>query len=210
MSLRIFLADDHGMFREGVRLLLESQGFSVVGEAADGLTAAKLAAELHADIAVLDVAMPRLNGVDAARSLKTDAPDVKTILLSVHTEEPYVIEGLRAGVRGYVMKTQAGSELVQAIREVARGAIYLSPGISGLVVDACLTDGAHPRDPLTLRERQVLQLVAEGNSTKEVAGLLGIGARTAESHRLRIMKKLGIHETATLVRYAVRQGLVEP
>jgi DNA-binding NarL/FixJ family response regulator len=158
---------------------------------------------------VLDFSMPLLNGRDAAREILQACPRTRTILLTMHTDDRYVLDALRAGIRGYVVKTQAAEDLVRAIQEVQRGMTYLSPGISRAVVEAYLQKSELPPDPLTSREREVLQLVAEGKSTKEVARLLGISFKTAESHRTRIMKKTDIHETAGLVRYAVRQGLIQ-
>ena len=210
MSLRILLADDHGIFRQGVKALLEREGFRVDGEAADGHTAIQMASQLTPDVVVVDLAMPLLNGLDAAREITRVSPRTRTILLTMHAEDPYVARALQAGVRGYVLKSQAAEDLVQAIREVARGAVYLSPGVSQTVVEAYLTKRDLPTDPLTPREHQVLQLIAEGKTTKEVASLLGVSVKTAESHRMRIMTKLDIHETAGLVRYAIRQGLVRP
>ena len=210
MSLRILLADDHGIFRQGVKALLEREGFRVDGEAADGHTAIQMAAQLTPDVVVVDLAMPLLNGLDAAREITRVSPRTRTILLTMHAEDPYVARALQAGVRGYVLKSQAAEDLVQAIREVARGAVYLSPGVSQTVVEAYLAKRDLPADPLTPREHQVLQLIAEGKTTKEVASLLGVSVKTAESHRMRIMTKLDIHETAGLVRYAIRQGLVRP
>ena len=210
MSLRILLADDHAIFRQGVRALLEREGFRVAGEAADGHAVIQMAAQLTPDVAVVDLAMPMLNGLDAAREITRVSPRTRTILLTMHTEDPYVARALQAGIRGYVLKSQAAEDLVQAIREVARGAVYLSPGISETVVEAYLAKRDLPPDPLTPREHQVLQLIAEGKTTKEVAALLGVSVKTAESHRMRIMTKLDIHETASLVRYAIRQGLIRP
>ncbi len=210
MSLRVLLADDHRIFRQGVRALLEREGFHVVGEAADGHEAIQMAGNLTPDVAVVDLGMPLLNGLDAAREITRVSPRTRTILLTMHAEDPYVARALHAGIRGYVLKSQAAEDLVQAIREVARGAVYLSPGISETVVEAYLAKRDLPPDPLTPREHQVLQLVAEGKTTKEVAALLGVSVKTAESHRMRIMTKLDIHETAGLVRYAIRQGLVRP
>lgn len=210
MSLRILLADDHGIFRQGVKALLEREGFRVDGEAADGHTAIQLASQLTPDVVVVDLAMPLLNGLDAAREISRVSPRTRTILLTMHAEDPYVARALQAGIRGYVLKSQAAEDLVQAIREVARGAVYLSPGVSQTVVEAYLAKRDLPADPLTPREHQVLQLIAEGKTTKEVAALLGVSVKTAESHRMRIMTKLDIHETAGLVRYAIRQGLVRP
>ena len=210
MPLRIILADDHLIVRQGLRSVLEQEAYTVLGEAGDGREALRLAQELAPDVAVLDLAMPLLNGLDAAREISRVSPQTKTILLTMHTEDPYVMEALRAGVKGYVLKTQAAQDLVQAIREVSRGAMYLSPGISRTVVEAYLAKSELPPDPLTSREREVLQLIAEGKTTKEVAVILGVSVKTAESHRTRIMGKLEIHETASLVRYAIRRGLVQP
>ncbi|PYS97336.1 MAG: DNA-binding response regulator [Acidobacteria bacterium] len=210
MPIQVLLADDHHIVREGLKSLLEKEGFRVVGEAADGREAVRLAGTSHPDVAVLDLSMPSMNGLDAAREIIRSEPKTKAILLTVHTEDPYVLEALRAGVTGYVLKSQAPADLVQAIRETSRGSIYLSPGVSRIVVDAYRGKTDLPSDPLTPREREVLQLVAEGKSTKEVAGILGVSVKTAESHRSRIMEKLDIHETATLVRYAIRRGLIQP
>jgi len=208
MGLRILLADDHAMVRQGLKALLERDGFEVV-EASDGHEAIQLTRERHPDVAVLDLAMPLLNGLDAAREIRQVSPPTKTILLTMYAEDQYVLEALRAGVRGYVLKTQAGVDLVKAVHEVQRKAVYLSPGVSRAVVEAYLAKTDLAPDPLTPRERQVLQLIAEGKTTKEVASLLGISVKTAESHRSRIMEKLDIHETATLVRYAIRRGLIQ-
>ncbi len=209
MALRVLLADDHAMVRQGLKALLERDGFEVV-EASNGHEAIQLTRERHPDVAVLDLAMPLLNGLDAAREIRRVWPTTKTILLTMYAEDQYVLEALRAGVRGYVLKTQAGVDLAKAVHEVQRGAVYLSPGVSRAVVEAYLAKSELPPDPLTPRERQVLQLIAEGKTTKEVASLLGISVKTAEFHRTRIMKKLDIHETAGLVRYAIRTGLIEP
>jgi len=198
------------MFRQGLRALLEREGYEVVAEAADGHEALKLARELTPDVAVLDLGMPLMNGIDAAREIQKRSPQTRVVLLTMYEEDAYVLEALRAGIRGYVLKAQAAADLVSAIREVSRGAVYLSPGISQAVVHAYRTKAEMPRDPLTGREHQVLQLIAEGKSTKEVAALLGLSVRTADSHRTRIMQKLEIHETASLVRYAIRRGLIKP
>ena len=210
MALRIVLADDHRIVREGLKVLLEHEQFQVIAEASDGHEALKQVRALRPDVAVLDVSMPGLNGLDAARELARVAPSTRAILLTVHTEDAYVMAALRAGIKGYVLKNQAGADLVQAIREVASGRTYLSPGISQAVVDACLTKTELPADPLTVREREVLQLVAEGKTTKEVAHVLGISVKTADSHRTRMMRKLDVHETASLVRHAIRIGLIQP
>jgi len=208
MATTVLLADDHQIVRQGVRLLLEREGFDVVGEASDGHEAVTMAAKLRPDAAVLDFVMPNLNGLDAAVQVRKQSPSTKTILLTMHTEDQCVLEAFRRGLRGYVIKTQAGADLVQALREVDRGALYLSPGISRTVIDAYLSRADVPADPLTPREREVLQLVAEGKTTKEVAAKLGLSVKTAETHRTKIMRKLDIHETAGLVRYAIRKRLV--
>jgi len=210
MKLRIILAEDHTIVLEGLRALLEKEGFEIVGEAQDGRSAVELAAKFKPDIAILDIAMPALNGVDAAREILRASPDTRTILLTIHEDNQYVVEALRAGVSGYLLKTKAASDLVQAIKEVSRGGLYLSPGLSRDVVKSFLENKEIKADPLSPREREVLQLIAEGKTTKEVGAILGISVKTAESHRTRIMEKLGIHETATLVRYAIRQGVIQP
>lgn len=210
MALRLILADDHHIVRQGIRALLERDGFEIAAEAADGNAAVTLVEVYHPDIAVLDLSMPGLNGVDAAREILQRHPKVGIILLTVHNEDYQVVTALRAGIRGYVIKTQAADELVRAIREVATGGMYLSPEVSRIMVGAYLSGAELPGDPLTPRERQLLQLIAEGRTTKEVAVLLGLTTKTAESYRARIMDKLDIHQTAGLVRYAIRRGLIEP
>lgn len=210
MPLRILLADDHRLVREGLRAMLERAGFEVLGEATNGQEACHLASTLHPDLIVLDLVMPLLNGLDAAREILHERPGTRVILLTMHMEGHQIEAALRAGVRGYVVKTQAVEDLVQAIREVARGEIYLSPGVSRVFVEGYLASSESPADPLAPRERQVLQLVAEGKSSKEIALLLDLTVRTAESYRARIMEKLDIHDTAGLVRYAIRHGLIEP
>jgi two-component system response regulator NreC len=208
VPIRILLADDHLVVREGLRSLLEAAGFKVVGEARDGREALKLARMLEPEVTVMDIGMPGLNGVDACRELLREVPEMRIIVLTVHGEDAYVVEALRSGARGYVLKTQAGSDLVRAIGEVTQGRIYLSPSVSSAVVQAFLAGSTTPADPLTPREREVLQLVAEGRSTKEVAGILGVSVKTAETHRTRLMTKLDIHHTAGLVHYAIRRGLI--
>jgi two-component system, NarL family, response regulator NreC len=210
MPIRVLLADDHALVRQGLRVLLEKEGFQVTGEACDGQDVVQMAAAVHPDIAILDISMPFLNGVDAARELKKSSQNTKVILLTRHDEPQYVTEALRAGVKGYILKSQAATDLIEAMQQVGRGGIYLSPNISRAVVEAYLSKSEPTADPLTARERQVLQMVGEGKSTKDVARLLGISTKTAESHRARLMRKLDIHETASLVRYAIRRGLVQP
>jgi two-component system, NarL family, response regulator LiaR len=211
MPVRILLVDDHQVVRDGLRALLERQQFHVVAEAADGNEAVKFAETLRPDVAVVDLGMPRLNGLDAAQQITRASPATRVVALTMHGEQGYVVSALRAGIKGYVLKSQAGADLIHAIQEVHRGMTYLSPGISQAVVDACLTKTEDaPERRLTMREREVLQLVAEGKTTKEIARTLGIGVKTADSHRTRVMRKLDIHETAGLVRYAIRLGLIEP
>src|SRR5262245_32246064 len=210
MSVRILLADDHEVMRQGLRALLEREHFNVVGEAANGRDAIRQAETLKPDVVVVDLGMPELNGLDAGQQIIRASPNTKVIALTMHTEDSYVIASLRAGIKGYVLKSQAGADLVQAIRDVAHGLTYLSPVISTAVVEACL--GRRPEtvsDRLSLREREVLQLVAEGRTTKEVARALNVSVKTADSHRTRIMRKLDIHDTASLVRYAIREGLIQ-
>ncbi|HEX7087747.1 MAG TPA: response regulator transcription factor [Vicinamibacterales bacterium] len=208
MRANVLLADDHQIVRQGVRALLERERFDVVAEASDGQEAVRLAEATRPDIAVLDLSMPTLNGIDAGREILKVSPRTRFLLLTMHTEEHHILEALRAGARGCVTKSQASEHLVQAIREVCADRVYLSPSVSGAVVQAYLAGTALPYEPLTARERQVLQLVAEGKTTKEVAVILGISVKTAESHRTRIMEKLDIHSTAGLVHYAIRRGLV--
>ena len=210
MPTRIVLADDHVLVRQGLKSLLEREHFQVMAEASDGQEAVKLIETHHPDIAILDISMPTLIGIDAARGLSRSAPKTKVILLTQHEEEQYIHEALEAGVKGYVLKNQVANDLIQAIRQVCRGEFYLSPGISRAVMEAYRNRSERPADPLTVRERQVLQLIAEGKSTKDTASVLGISVKTAESHRMRLMQKLNIHETASLVRYAVRRGLIQP
>jgi DNA-binding NarL/FixJ family response regulator len=210
MPIRITLAEDHVMVRQGLRVLLEQVGMVVIGEASDGQEALQIAHEHQPDVAVLDISMPHLNGIETARRLREALPQTKSILLTMHTEAPYVLEALQAGTVGYVVKTQAAVDIVQAIREVMRGAIYLSPQVTNAVVQAYLTGSTLPPDPLTSREREILQCIAEGQTTKEIAVHLGLRVKTVESHRINLMRKLDIHETATLVRYAIRRGLTTP
>ena len=210
MPITVLIADDHQLVRQGLKALLERDGFKVVGEAANGQEALRLVETPPPDVAILDLAMPLLNGVDAAREIQRISPKTKTILLTMHTESRYILEGLRGGAKGYVMKTNAAEDLARAIREAARGDTYLSPEITEAVVQAYQNKTEIPLDPLSPRERQVLQLIAEGKTTKEVATALDISVKTAETYRTRIMEKLDLHITADLVRYAIRRGLVQP
>ncbi|SRR5579871_736726 len=209
-SIRILLADDHEIVRTGLKALLEQKGFQVVGEAANGHDAVKLAVKTQPDVAIFDLSMPLMNGLDATQELQSALPKTPVILLTMHTEEQYILDALRAGARGYVLKSEAATNLVTAIEDVVSGASYLSPRVSRAVMLAYLDKNKRLEDPLSSRERQVLQLIAEGKATKEVASVLGISVKTAESHRSRIMEKLNTHGTAALVRYAIRRGLIEP
>jgi len=210
MAIRIVLADDHVLIRQSLKSLLEREGHQVVGEASDGQEAVRRVSSLQPDIVVMDISMPIVNGLNAAREVSSTFPKTKTILLTQHDEDQYVSEAIEAGVKGYVLKSQVANDLLEAIRQVVRGQVYLSPGVSRAVMEAYRSKSELRKDPLTLRERQVLQLIAEGKSTKEIALLLGVSAKTAESHRTRLMQKLDIHEVASLVRYAVRRGIVQP
>ncbi len=210
MPLHVLLADDHVVVRQGLRALLERAGFDVVGEAGDGQEAIRLAEELHPDVAVLDVAMPLLNGIDAARGITKASPHTKTVLLTMYAQGHNVLEGLHAGIRGVVVKSRAIDELLRAIEAVCRGDRYLSPDVSNVIAEWYIASGDGREPHLRDRERQVLQLVAEGKTTKEVATILGISVKTAESHRMKIMERLDIHDTAGLVRYAIREGLIQP
>lgn len=209
MPIQVLLADDHQILRQSLKVLLEKEGLKIVGEASNGREAVNIAESLHPDIAVLDVSMAVLNGIDAAKEIQKVSPQTKIIFLTVHDEDPYLLEALRLGAKGYVVKTHAAENLVRAIREASRGGVYLGPEISLAVVQAYQNKKELSSEPLSPRERQVLQLIAESKTTKEVAGVLNISVKTAETHRTHIMEKLDIHETAGLVRYAIRRGLVQ-
>jgi two-component system response regulator NreC len=212
LPISILLADDHPIFRQGLKSLLEKDGFTVVGEGADGMEAVKLAEKFRPDIVILDFSMPRLNGLDAAKEIRRCSPRSRVILLTVHREEQYVLESISAGIKGFVLKSEASSALAEAIHEVTRGNAYLSPGIARFAVESCVGKcvGGTPVELLSPRELQVVQLIAEGHTTREVAAQLKLTVKTAESYRTALMGKLDIHETASLVRYAVRRGLVKP
>jgi DNA-binding NarL/FixJ family response regulator len=207
--VRVVLADDHVVVREGLKSLLQNEGFEVIGEASDGHAAAAMCDTLQPDVAVLDIAMPLLNGIDATRDILKRRPQTRVVLLTMYPEQWYVIAGLRAGATGYVLKSNAVSNLVQAIDAVMKNDTYLGPGVSRTVVNAYLSGADAPDDSLSDRERQVLQLIAEGKNMKEIGGLLGISARTAETHRTRLMHKLAIGDVAGLVRYAIKRGLID-
>jgi two-component system, NarL family, response regulator NreC len=210
MGIRVLIAEDHLMVRQGLRALLDREGFEVVGEAANGHEAMQSIAESDPDVVVMDISMPIMNGIDTTQELSQRAPKAKAVLLTRHDDDQYVLAALRTGARGYVLKSQAATDLAHAIRQVFRGDLYLSPGVSKIVVEAFLSKADLPRDRLTVREREVLKLISEEKTTKELAALLNISPKTAESHRTRLMQKLNIHTTAGLVRCAIRLGLVEP
>ena len=210
MGVSVLLADDHPVFRQGLRALLERDRFEILGEASDGLEAIAMAERVQPNVVVIDLAMPALNGIDAAREIVKRVPRTKVILLTMYTEEHHVLEALRAGVKGCVSKSQAAEHLLQAIKDVCAGGVYLSPHVSGAVVQAYLAKTELPYEPLTPRERQVLQLIAEGKTTKEAASVLDVSVKTAETHRTNLMEKLDIHSTAGLVRYAIRRGILQP
>jgi two-component system, NarL family, response regulator NreC len=206
MPLRVVLADDHLVLRQALKALLERRGLEVVADEGDGRAAVEAVRRLTPDVAVLDYAMPVLNGVDAAREIAQILPQVHLILLSGVDDERFVPDALQAGVRGFVQKHQGADELLEAIDEVLRGGLYVSAAASQAIVEA-YTGPPPVRAPrLTPREQQVVKLVCEGKTTKQIAEELHISAKTAEFHRGRLMKKLDIHDTANLVRYAIREG----
>jgi DNA-binding NarL/FixJ family response regulator len=207
--IRVVLADDHALVRDGLRAVLAREpDIQVVGEAADGRDALRVVETAKPDVAVLDLSMPLLNGLDVARQLVAQARGPRAILITMHAEDRYVLDALRAGVRGYVLKKQAAADLVRAIREVAEDRVYLSPGVGAAVADAIRTGGPAPDERLTPREREVLQLVAEGKTTKEIAAILKVSVKTADAHRTHLMQKLDIHDIAGLTRCALRLGLI--
>ncbi len=212
MTVTVLLADDHRIFRDGLRPLLSAQDdFTVVGEAEDGLQALELARELAPDIALLDVSMPGLNGLEVTRRLAREAPGTRAVILSMHSDRRFVLEALRAGARGYLLKDTGFAELLAALRAVAAGRIHLGAGVSEQVVRDWVGLAGGRRGQrlrlLSAREREVLQLLAEGLATKEIADRLNLSPKTVESHRKSVMDKLDIHSIAELTRYAIREGL---
>jgi two-component system, NarL family, response regulator NreC len=208
MALRIVLADDHEVVREGLGVLLRKHGFEVVGEASNGLEAIRLVGQVKPAVAVLDISMPTMGGIEACREIGSVSPETRTIILTMYRDDHYVLEALRAGAAGYMLKSRAGKDLVEAIHEVAAGSTYLGPDVSQALVKAYRGQQAATTPGLSSREQQVLQLVAQGKSTKEVASALGISVKTASAHRSNLMRKLDVHETASLVRYAIREGFI--
>jgi len=211
--IRVVLADDHNIVRAGLRALLEGiSGVQVVAEAADGRDALAAVLEHRPDVALLDISMPGLNGLEAAERIAKDAPTTRVVILSMHSGEGYVAQALRCGVAGYVLKDAFADELPVLLRSVIKGETYLSPGISKQVVDALRArlEGGGEAEVLTPRQREILQLLAEGKTTKEIAHILGVSVKTIETHRAQIMDRLDIHDVPGLVRYAIRVGLVSP
>lgn len=212
--MRILLADDHAIVRRGLRSLLESEpGLVVVGEAADGLEAVRLATELHPDLVVLDIAMPLLNGIDVAARLKHLDQPPKVVVLSMHTDESYILRALASGAQAYLLKDATDEDLLPAVRTLASGKPYFSAAVSAVLMEDYIRNlkmrgVTDTFDILTAREREVLQLLAEGRSNKEVATLLDLAASTVETHRANLMLKLGLHNTAEIVLYAVRKGMI--
>jgi DNA-binding NarL/FixJ family response regulator len=208
--IRILLADDHAVVRHGFKMILEAQpDMEIVGEAGNGREAARLAEELKPDIVVMDVAMPELNGIEATRRLAASVPHTRVVALSMHKDSVYVREILRAGARGYLLKDSPPADLLSAVRSVAMGQSYLSPAVSNAVLDDYRRHVTNPIDLLTSREREVLQMLAEGKTNKEIAGVLNLSVYTVDAHRGRIMEKLNLHSINDLVRFAVRNGLIE-
>jgi DNA-binding NarL/FixJ family response regulator len=215
MNIRLILADDHRIMREGLRALVERlPGMEVIGEAADGRTTVAMAKELSPEVVVMDIGLPDLNGIEATRQIASQNRNIKVIALSMHSDCRYVAKMLKAGASGYLLKDSAFEELARAIRAVAAGKTYLSPAVAGAVVKDYL--GRRPdirpalASLLTAREREVLQLVAEGKSTKEIAEQLQISPKTADTHRQQIMRKLELRSVAELTKWAVREGITEP
>lgn len=214
MPIRIVLCDDHQIIREGLRFLLEKQSdMSVVGEALNGLGAIKLVAEKKPDIVILDIAMPDMNGIAAARRIFDDHPKVKILALSMHSDHHFVTEMLEAGASGYMLKDGAFGELATAIRTIISGGLFISPHIAGNVLEAFAQRAKPGRvakrkvAQLSQREKEILQLISEGKSTKEIAALIHVSVKTVETHRQHIMQKVGAHNVAALTKYAVREGI---
>lgn len=209
---RVLLAEDHALVRSGIRALLEDlSGIDVVGEVANGREALEFVATHRPDVVLMDLTMPELNGLDATARIRREFSEVRILILSMHGDDEYVTQSLRAGANGYLLKNAGRAELEIALRAVARGDHYLSPAVSRTVVAEFVHGGGERRTPLerlTPRQREVLQLIAEGNSTKEIAAKLNLSIKTVESHRAQLMHRLGIHDVPGLVRYAIRAGVV--
>ena len=208
--IRILLADDHAVVRQGFKMILSSQpDMEIVGEAGNGREAVELAEQLKPDVVVMDVAMPELNGIEATRRLASSVPHTRVVALSMHKDNVYVREILRAGARGYLLKDSVAADLVSAVRAAAQGEGYLSPAVSNAVLDDYRRHVTNPIDLLSSREREVLQMLAEGKTNKEIAGVLNLSVYTVDAHRGRIMEKLNVHSINELVRFAVRNGLID-
>jgi DNA-binding NarL/FixJ family response regulator len=213
--IRILLADDHTVVRKGLRMLLESQpGLTVIAEAADGRSAVSLAEQDPPDVVVMDVAMPMLNGIEAARQITAKLPQVAVVFLSMHSDESYVLKALKAGARGYLLKDSAEHDLIQAVRAVTQGKSFFSPAIGKMMVEDYMRELQERQiedtyELLTTREREVLQLLAEGKSNKEVAAVLNLSLYTVETHRGNILQKLNLHSGAELILYAMRKGVIQ-
>jgi DNA-binding NarL/FixJ family response regulator len=206
----VLIADDHGIVRSGLRLLLERQpDIEVVAEAADGVEARELALRERPDLAILDVRMPKLTGLQATREIREQAPETAVLILSMHDDERYLFEALKAGASGYVLKAQADTDLLAAIRAVERGEPFLTPEAQRSLIKDVLERGSSGEE-LTPREEEIVKLVAEAHTTKEIAGLLHLSEKTVENHRANAMRKLGMRDRVELVRYAIRRGLIEP
>ncbi|MCC6859796.1 MAG: response regulator transcription factor [Bryobacterales bacterium] len=209
-KIRVLLADDHVMVRKGFRLILGGQpDIEIVGEADNGRQALQIAAQLHPDVVVMDVVMPELNGIEATRRLAESSPHTRVLALSMHKDAAYVREILRAGARGYLLKDSFDTDLLNAVRAVAQGQGYISPAVSDAVLMDYRRQVTDPIDLLTSREREVLQMIAEGKTNKEIAGILNLSVYTVDAHRGRIMEKLNLHTTTELVRFAMRKGLID-
>jgi two-component system response regulator NreC len=209
-AIRVLLADDHTIVRQGLKLILAAQAdFEVVGEAANGREAAELAEKLRPDIVLMDVQMPELNGIEATRRMVAANSRIRVLVLSMHKEALYVREVLKAGARGYILKDAIDTELLSAMRSVARGDGYISPGVSSALLTDYREQSSNPLDTLSSREREVLQLIAEGKTNKEVATKLNLSVYTVDSHRGKIMEKLNLHSAGELVRFAMKNGLVD-
>ncbi len=211
--IRILLADDHSILRDGLRLLLERQGFVVVAEAGDGREAVKLAEEHRPDVAVMDIAMPVLNGIDATSRIVESCAPTAVIILSMHHDESYIVRALNAGARGYLLKDSLKADLIAAVNAVSQGHSYFSPKVSLLLQEDYFREMADKQktdtfELLTAREREILQLVAEGKSNKEIGGLLNVSFYTVETHRSHILQKLNLHSVPEVILYAVRKGII--
>lgn len=212
MAVRVLIVDDHKLVRAGLQMLLQHEPeITVVGEAESGEQAVRLCRVLKPDIALVDLAMPGMTGWQVIEELKAHAPEAKVIILSVHSTEEHVVRALRAGAKGYVLKEAAPQELISAVRTVSEGGTWLPSQLSRQVLDAYLRriQATDPPNLLTARQREILRLIADGSSTKQIAADLDVSVKTVESHRAQIMAKLGIHDTAGLVRYAIRHGISE-